>query len=136
MNIHNWYGSVINLNIDNGGAFTYNFGADARTYTGQHHRQVVDYFGLNGYADTYGSSRPDGYVVTESFEADPWSALFDSADSGQRIAYDYSETINYVGGFGQVEYSVNEFSAFLQGALSTQSYQRHGGRDFGDSGDS
>ena len=136
MNMHNWYGVVSNLNIDNGGDFTYNFGVDGRTYTGQHHRQVVDYFGLNGYADTYGSSRADGYVVTESFEADPWSALFNSADSGQRIAYDYSESINYVGGFGQVEYSVDEFSAFLQGSLSTQSYQRHGGRDFGDSGDS
>ena len=85
MNMHNWYGVVSNLNIDNGGDFTYNFGVDGRTYTGQHHRQVVDYFGLNGYADTYGSSRADGYVVTESFEADPWSALFNSADSGQRI---------------------------------------------------
>ena len=80
-------------------------------------------FGLNGWED-------NGRVVTETFEANPWTALFDSADSNQKVAYDYSETINYVGGFGQVEYSVNEFSAFLQGSLSTQSYQRHGGRDF------
>ena len=138
MNNHNWYGTVINLNIENGGAFTYNFGADGRTYTGEHFKQVVDYLGLNGWDDQFNSNsnRPVGYIVTESFEADPWSALFDSADSGQRIDYDYSETINYVGGFGQVEYSVDEFSAFLQGALSTQSYQRHGVRDFGDPGDS
>jgi hypothetical protein len=138
MNNHNWYGTVINLNIDNGGDFTYNFGVDGRTYTGEHFKQVVDYLGLNGWDDQYNlnSNRPVGYVVTESFEADPWSALFNSADSGQRIDYDYSESINYVGGFGQVEYSVDEFSAFLQGSLSTQSYQRHGSLDFGDSGDS
>jgi hypothetical protein len=35
-----------------------------------------------------------------------------------------------------MEYSVDGFSAFFQGALSTQSYQRNGGRDFGDSGKS
>ena len=46
---------------------------------------------------------------------------------GDRIAYDYSETINYVGGFGQAEYATDKFSAFVQGSLSTQSYQRTGG---------
>tara|TARA_B110000503_G_scaffold53692_1_gene86189 strand:- start:6224 stop:8635 length:2412 start_codon:yes stop_codon:yes gene_type:complete len=129
MNNHNWYGVVSNLTLDNGGAFTYNFGLDGRTYTGDHFRQLTHMFGLNGWED-------NGRVVTETFEANPWTALFDSADSNQKVAYDYSETINYVGGFGQVEYSVNEFSAFLQGALSTQSYQREGGNVSGASGKS
>ena len=40
VNNHNWYGLVSNLNIDNGGPFTYNFGVDGRTYTGDHFRQV------------------------------------------------------------------------------------------------
>ena len=129
MNNHNRYGVVSNLTLDNGGAFTYNFGVDGRTYTGDHFRQLTHMFGLNGWED-------NGRVVTETFEANPWTALFDSADSNQKVAYDYSETINYVGGFGQVEYSVNEFSAFLQGALSTQSYQREGGNVIGASGKS
>jgi len=136
VNNHNWYGIVSNLNIDNGGPFTFNVGFDGRTYTGDHFRQFVDYFGLNGYADTYGTTRPDDYVVTGDYDADPWKALFDFADEGQRIAYDYSETINYIGGFAQTEYAVDNFSAFLQGALSTQSYQRMGGAVWSGAGES
>lgn len=136
VNNHNWYGIVSNLSIDNGGPITYNVGVDGRTYKGDHFRQVENFLGLNGWADTFGSSRPDDYVVTETFKADPWAALTDYADPGQRIAYDYSETINYVGGFAQAEYAEDNFSAFVQTAISSQSYQRHGGRDYGDSGDS
>ena len=136
VNNHNWYGIVSNLSIDNGGPITYNVGFDGRTYTGDHFRQFVDYFGLNGYADTFGTTRPDDYVVTGDYDADPWSALFDYADEGQRIAYDYSETINYFGGFGQVEYANDNFSAFFQGALSNQSYQRDGGAVWSGAGES
>ena len=127
VNNHNWYGIVSNLNIDNGGAFTYNLGFDGRTYTGDHFRQLTHMFGLDAWND-------NGNLITETFEANPWSALFDSADEGQRIAYDYSETINYLGGFAQAEYATDNFSAFFQGALSTQSYQRDGGNVAGDSG--
>ena len=77
--------------------------------------------------DNFGTTRPSDYVITNNFEANPWSALFDYADAGDRIAYDYSETINYVGGFGQAEYATDKFSAFVQGSFSTQSYQRTGG---------
>ena len=136
VNNHNWYGLVSNLNIDNGGPITYNFGVDGRTYTGDHFRQVIDWFGLNGWADTFGTTRPSDYVITNNFEANPWSALFDFADAGDRIAFDYSETINYVGGFGQAEYATDKFSAFIQGSLSTQSYQRTGGEVWSGAGDS
>ena len=129
VNNHNWYGIVSNLNIDNGGPIAYNFGVDGRTYTGDHFRQLTHMFGLNGWND-------NGRVVTETFEANPWSALTDFADDDQKVAYDYSETINYLGGFGQAEYATDQFSAFLQGALSTQSYQRNGGNVAGDAGKS
>ena len=62
--------------------------------------------------------------------------MFDYADAGDRIAYDYSETINYVGGFGQAEYATDKFSAFVQGSLSTQSYQRTGGEVWSGAGKS
>lgn len=119
MNNHNWYGALSNLGytVDN---WSFNVGVDGRTYTGDHFRQINDLLGLNGFNDN------GNRVLTETFEADPWSTLFNTADDDQKIDYDYSETINYVGGFGQIEYATDSFSAFVQGAVSTQSFQREG----------
>ncbi len=122
VNNHQWYGLVTNLSHQFTENLSANFGGDVRLYTGDHFRQVEDFYGLDGWAN----DRPDGATVTNAYEADPWAALSDFADEGDRIDYDYSEDINYLGGFGQLEYSTDEFSVFFQGAVSTQSYQREG----------
>ncbi|NCF41770.1 MAG: TonB-dependent receptor plug domain-containing protein [Bacteroidetes bacterium] len=129
VNNHNWYGVVSNLNIDNGGPLTYNIGFDGRTYTGDHFRQLTHMFGLDAWSD-------NGNLITQTFDANPWASLSNYADEDQRIAYDYSETINYLGGFAQAEYATDNLSAFLQGSVSTQSYQRDGGNVAGDAGKS
>ena len=129
VNNHNWYGVVSNLNIDNGGSLTYNIGFDGRTYTGDHFRQLTHMFGLDAWSD-------NGNLITQTFNANPWASLSNYADEDQRIAYDYSETINYLGGFAQAEYATDNLSAFLQGSVSTQSYQRDGGNVAGDAGKS
>lgn len=129
VNNHNWYGVVSNLNIDNGGPFNYNIGFDGRTYTGDHFRQLTHMFGLDAWND-------NGNLITQTFDANPWASLSNYADEDQRIAYDYSETINYLGGFAQAEYATDNLSAFLQGSVSTQSYQRDGGNVAGDAGKS
>jgi len=128
VNNHNWYGFLTNLEFEASENLSLNVGADARLYKGSHWYQLNNLLGLNGFADNfgYGDQRPDDYVISETFEADPWSALFSSADEDQRFNYDYSENINYIGGFGQAEYKMDAFSAFIQGAVSTQSYQREG----------
>ncbi|WGD36018.1 carboxypeptidase-like regulatory domain-containing protein [Olleya sp. YS] len=126
VNNHNWYGLLSNLNVEMNDNWSFNVGVDGRTYTGDHFRQINDFLGLSGYNDNFRTDRPSDYVLTESFEANPWAALFNFADEDQRYDRDYSETINYVGGFGQVEYKQDNFSTFFQGALSTQSYQREG----------
>ncbi|MCB4797977.1 TonB-dependent receptor [Neotamlana laminarinivorans] len=122
MNNHQWFGLVTNYERELSEFVNFNVGADFRFYKGDHFRQVIDFYGLNGWAN----DRADDIVVTDAFSINPWSTLFDFADEDQRIAYDYSETINYQGIFSQIEYSKNEFSAFFQGALSNQSYQREG----------
>ncbi len=119
VNNHFWYGLVSNFNYDTKNNWTFNLGADVRFYKGDHFYQLVELFGLQGW-DYNG----DGNVVTETFDADPWASLFNFADEGQRMNYDYSEWINYQGGFGQVEYKNNGFSVFAQGAVSNQSYRR------------
>lgn len=128
VNNHNWYGFLTNLESSVSDNFTFNIGADTRFYKGSHWYQMNDLLGLQGYADNrgYGDARDSDYVISETFEASPWAALFNSADEGQRFNYDYSEYINYLGGFGQAEFKTDNFSAFVQGAVSTQSYQREG----------
>lgn len=126
VNNHNWYGLLSNLYIDANENWSFNVGFDGRLYKGDHWRQVNDLMGLSGYIDNFRTDRPDDYVFTKEFEADPWAALFNSADEANRTQYDYSENINYLGGFGQAEFSVERFSVFVQGAVSTQSFQRTG----------
>jgi len=122
VNNHQWYGLVSNFETTLNDYTNLSFGADLRFYKGDHFRQVVDFYGLNGWAN----DRADDIVVTDAFSFNPWSALFDFADEDQRIAYDYSENINYQGVFSQIEYAKNDFSAFFQGAVSNQFYQRTG----------
>lgn len=123
VNNHAWYGAVTNYNYDTLNGWTFNVGGDFRFYKGDHFRQLTDLLGLNGWNVDLGS-RPEDYVVSETFDPNPWAALFNYADEDQRVGYDYSENINYQGGFGQVEYAAERFSAFLQGSVSNQSYQR------------
>lgn len=123
VNNHAWYGAVSNFSHDTQTGLTFNIGADLRWYKGDHFRQLLDLLGLQGRIEPMGS-RQEGYVVSKVFKANPWSALFDYADEGQRINYDYSENINYQGGFGQAEYANDLFSVFLQAAISNQSYKR------------
>ncbi len=126
VNNHNWYGLLSNLNVEAGENVSLNVGFDGRFYRGNHFRQLNETFGLNGYVDNFRTDRPSDYVISDTFEANPWAALFSYADEDQRYDRDYSENINYLGGFGQAEYSKDSFSAFVQGAVSTQSYQREG----------
>ena len=120
MNNHAWYGVVSNLNHDFSDNLSASVGVDARFYKGDHFRQVVDLYGLTGWSN----DRPDDAVVTNTYDANPWSTLFDYAPEEDRIAYDNSEQINYQGVFGQIEYANDKFTIFAQGAFSNQSYER------------
>ena len=123
VNNHAWYGAVANYGYETETGWNFNIGGDLRWYQGDHFRQLTNLLGLDGRVEPL-AGRPDNYVVTETFDPNPWAALFNYADEDQRIDYDYSENINYQGGFGQVEYANDDFSVFVQGALSNQSYQR------------
>lgn len=127
MNNHQWYGNVTTYKTELSDDMNLSLGTDIRFYQGDHFRQIVDYFGLSGWNESFRhATRPSDYVVTESFSANPWSALTNFAAPDQRIAYDYSEDINYQGLFGQLEYAPGQISTFVQGSVSNQSYQREG----------
>ncbi|MBU2940888.1 TonB-dependent receptor [Lacinutrix sp. C3R15] len=125
MNNHAWYGLVSNYENQLSDNLSLNFGADLRTYKGTHFRQIVDLLGLNGIEEGQTSAQyPDSYIVSSTNSINPWSTVFNYADEDERIDYDYDERINYAGVFGQLEYAKNNFSAFFQGAVSTQSHVR------------
>ncbi|HBX63621.1 TonB-dependent receptor plug domain-containing protein [Empedobacter sp.] len=123
VNNHFWYGGVTNFTFDTKKGLTFNVGADVRFYEGRHFQQMVNLFGLKGWNEKNKFSG-ETITATETFSTNPWKALFKYADPSQRVSRDYSEKINYQGGFGQVEYSVGGFSVFAQGAVSNQFYQK------------
>lgn len=123
VNNHQWFGVVTNLEKTLSDNVTLSVGADLRRYTGSHFREVRDFLGADGYAQSGRARFPDGYVVTEAFEANPWKAINSfakEAPAGERIAYNNDETITYSGVFGQLEYANDNISAYVQGAVSNQ----------------
>ena len=127
VNNHQWFGNVTTYKTALSNTLNLSVGADFRWYTGDHFRQLIDIYGLSGWNDAFlHATRPNDYIVTETYSVNPWSALTNFAPEDQRVAYDYSEDINYQGVFGQLEYAVPKFTTFLQGSLSNQSYQREG----------
>ena len=125
VNNHNWFGMVSKYKRDITDNIKFSIGTDLRRYYGDHFRQVSDLLNRDSYQQSSSPRFPDGVTATTEYNANPWSALFDFADRDDRIAYNNAETIRYAGLFGQVEYSNDAFSAYFQGALSTQDHVRH-----------
>ncbi|WP_417443494.1 TonB-dependent receptor [Joostella sp.] len=124
VNNHSWYGLVTNFSHSINDNLDWNVGFDLRTYKGNHFRQIKDLLGADYYEDTRNVRYPDGNQISNTYTNNPWSAVFNYADEEDRYAWDYDERINYGGLFTQLEYSVNNFSAFFQGAISNQTHVR------------
>lgn len=119
VNSHNWFGVLSNFSHELSENLSFNVGVDTRFYKGIHYRTAADLLGATpSVTSNYGGT----YTLTEDSGFNPWSNLFKLADRDQRFSYDYEEQINYIGGFGQIEYATDAFSAYFQGAISTQSH--------------
>ena len=125
MNNHYWVGAVSNFNHEIDENWSFNVGVDYRYYHGDHYRQVTDFLGLDGWNETGNMSIPQGQYVFNSYDVSLFGPTFNKARHDQQIDYSNSEDIAYIGGFGQIEYSDDNWSAFLQGALSSQSHIRY-----------
>ncbi|GGB84328.1 TonB-dependent receptor [Flavobacterium suaedae] len=124
VNNHAWYGVISNFNHEINDEFSYNVGLDVRNYKGTHYREISNLLGLSGFEVTDNVQYPNGYVVTETYSPNPWSAFTNDPAANQKVNYDYEERITYGGVFGQAEYATDDFSVFVQGAVSTQSHIR------------
>ena len=123
INSHDWYGGVINLNTKLNDELTLDFGIDARTYKGYHFRNINDRLGADVYFDDRDINNPDR-LLYETYEATPsWNPITNIKNQ-EKIEYNNNGYVRWYGAFTQLEYSNDKLSAFVQGAISQQSYSR------------
>jgi hypothetical protein len=122
INSHDWFGAVINLNKKLSETLTLDFGIDARTYTGYHFTVVNDLLGGDEFFDTTKKSDPARHITT-TYSTDVQWNVFDKKDY-EKITFNSTGKVRWYGAFTQLEYSKDNLTAFVQGAISQQGYKR------------
>jgi hypothetical protein len=107
MNSHDWYGVLSTLK-GNFGNFTFTAGYDGRYYKGYHYRIIDDLLGGAYYLDGSNVNR------------DPGTPLY----KGDYVSYYNVGIVFWNGLFTQIEYSSDNFSAFVSISGSHTQYQR------------
>lgn len=111
VNHHDWYGLISTFKYDEIiPNLNFTAGVDARSYKGEHYREVVNLLGGDYYVDS-----SDDNDVTN---ADKVKRV------GDKVAYHNIGYNSWFGGFVQGEYSMNQLTAVLSAAGSNTSYQR------------
>jgi len=123
INSHDWYGGVINLNTKLTETLTLDFGVDARTYIGYHFRNVNDRLGASVYFDNKDINNPNRYLYA-TYSAKPSFNPWTDVKNQEKIEYNNNGYVTWYGAFTQLEYSKDNLSAFIQGAVSQQGFQR------------
>ena len=127
VNSHNFVGSLVNLNKKLSDKLTLDFGVDLRTYRGIHYRRLDNLLGADGYRDFDNVNYSGGSAVrTTTYGSDIgdlWN-VFKDTDNEEKIDYHNDGFVRWSGVFGQLEYSNDDLSVFIQGAVSNQGFQR------------
>jgi len=125
MNSHNWYGTIINFNTELNEYLNLDLGLDLRTYTGLHYRVVNDVLGADGYVDYDNiNDRPNFISPNQFVPAKPSWNPFQNIKDQEKIDYNNDGKVNWSGVFGQLEYSKDKISAFVQASVSNQGFKR------------
>ncbi|MEQ9439954.1 MAG: TonB-dependent receptor [Cyclobacteriaceae bacterium] len=112
MNEHNWFGILSTLTHELSETLTLSGGIDARYYKGLHYRRVENLLGAAAYFDDDDINNPEKYITAEG-----------RAD-GNEIDYYNDGLVNWLGVFGQLEYSLDKLSVFGSFSLSNQGFKR------------
>lgn len=135
VNSHNWFGAIISFNHKINDNLNFTIGTDDRYYYGYHYQVVSNLYGASGYKDATNQNlytAPNNVytasprIVTNTFAPTPnWNPFGGKLnDRGDMVAFDNDGEVLWYGGFGQLEYSNDNLSAFVSGAVSNQSFQR------------
>lgn len=125
INSHNWFGAISSFNHKINDVLNFSVGVDGRYYRGYHYRVVSDLLGNNAYTDTTNKNLTPNRV-TNAFDAvATWNPFGGKTnDIKDQIIYSNDGIVNWLGGFGQLEYSNDALSAFVQGSISNQGFRR------------
>lgn len=124
VNNHKWFGVLSTLDKKLNDNFDLTLGVDARSYVGEHFREVRDLLGGTHWTETY-KYAVDGNLgrntaMTVDRNATSYWNVFGVTPYENRIAYDNDGIVKYIGGFGQLEYSNDEgnLNWFIAGSFS------------------
>ncbi len=118
MNEHDWYGLLSKFIYELNDDMDLTFGVDWRSYKGVHYRKPLEFFGLTGFNERGFADYPDGKIVNTD------EAAFGLDDERNKIAYDNDGIVDWLGGFTEYEYSTDQLTFTIGGALSNKSYER------------
>ncbi len=119
MNSHNWYGIISNLTHQLSDVFTLSAGIDFRGYKGIHYRRMNDLLGADGYF-TNRNINTTGYFISQEKPANAWPTL----SNDEKLNYYNDGLVRWFGGYAQLEFSKNKFSAFISLSGSSQGFKR------------
>ncbi len=126
INSHNWYGIIANFQHKINDNWNFSIGTDDRYYYGYHYQVINNLYGASGYKDNKNVNLAPR-VVSRAFNYKnlSWNPFGGkTADLEDQVGYSNDGEVLWYSGFGQIEYSKNNLSAFVQGSISNQSYQR------------
>ena len=107
-NDHNWYGLVSTLKYNLDDNLTLTTGIDGRYYKGIHFREITNLIGGKYFLDSKNLNR------------DPKTELH----VGDKVDYYNDGIVRQFGGFGQLEFKQDDYTAFANLSLSQTSYKR------------
>lgn len=126
INSHNWYGVLINFQHKINDNWNFSIGSDDRYYYGYHYQVLTHLYGSNGYKNRT-NLNVSPYVVSNlmDYKKLTWNPFGGKTTPlSEQVGYSNDGEVLWSSLFGQAEYSKNNFSAFVQGSVSIQSYQR------------
>ena len=123
-NSHDWYGVLMNFQHKINENWNFNLGVDGRYFKGYRYNLVSDLLGATGVVDNSDLNHPNR-IITREYGSEPsWSPLAKLPNFNDRTTTNIEQQVLWYGTFGQVEYSNESLSAFLQGAVSNQGFKR------------
>ncbi|HAY3556861.1 TPA: TonB-dependent receptor plug domain-containing protein, partial [Elizabethkingia meningoseptica] len=126
INSHNWYGILANFQHKINDNWNFSIGTDDRYYYGYHYQVISDLYGASGYKDNANKNAPNRIVSnTYDYKKLTWNPFGGKqAPMEDRVAYSNDGEVLWYSGFGQIEFSTEKVTAYLQGSVSNQGYRR------------
>ena len=109
VNNHFWYGLLSTFNYEINKKFTLSGGLDLRSYKGEHYRELYDLLGGDYYNLDFANENED--PNTEKVV-------------GDKMGYHDDGIVRWVGLFGQLEYTKEKLTAFINLTVSNSGYKR------------